>query len=753
MKTKSTTSDREFNLMDNELRDGTEWIIEDLQKSGLDLTTFPVTPLTSESELIGFLGDSGWSPRQLIETGGYFIEYPNVPGFKRLKLRKEIGSAKYLSPKGKGNNPYITIEVKKLFSDYNPDKPLLITEGEKKAAKATNEGFPTIGLSGVWNFKDRQCDFLPELEELNLKYRRCYIVFDSDITDKHNVRLAEIQLAVELINRQAEALSIRLPNEDNGVKNGLDDFLVRHGREAFRDLIQGAVPTLELHMKEGTPADLIIKAIAKIKPNIKRAELIKEMAGIKHISVDILRKEVDIHTEKEPSKHEQSEEEFSEDDMKAAEELLRSKNIMEKMLSLTERSGYVGEEINKIMLYLAFTSRLMDNSISCIVKGSSASGKSSLVNTVLNMFPKAEVLKYSFLTAKALVHFQGSLSHKILFIQEHNGGESADYSIRTSLSEGEISISYPVKNETTGEFETRDKLVDAKGLVYVETTTRDHIHDENQTRVFDLYIDESEEQTGRILETEAMEIDQQKIEKELKIWRAAQKILKPHPVSIPFAKMLVKPFPKDKVRSRRDFKRFLSLIKVHAFLHQYQRKSDGQGRILATAEDLRSILPIVGKVLSDSVKPYSPKREQILKVIKDEFDRCDFSFGELKEKAGDIHPRTLRRDIKQFEEDGIIDWNGERGRKSKYSLSTASGLSPFNNFSINVLKSLELFEDTDCCPQMSPLSSKKSIKDINDNKEQNVMSSNISNDNGCMALNNVVEDIGTSEFLRTARRI
>src|SRR5690606_27133930 len=192
--------------------------------------------------------------------------------------------------------------------------------------------------------------------ELNLKYRRCYIVFDSDITDKHNVRLAEIQLAVELINRQAEALSIRLPNEDNGVKNGLDDFLVRHGREAFQDLIQGAVPTLELHMKEGTHDDLIIKAISKIKPNIKRAELIKSMGGIKHISVDILRKEVDIHTEKEPSKHEQSEEEFSEDDMKAAEELLRSKDILEKMLSLTERSGYVGEEINKKMLYLAFTS-------------------------------------------------------------------------------------------------------------------------------------------------------------------------------------------------------------------------------------------------------------------------------------------------------------------------------------------------------------------------------------------------------------
>ncbi len=112
---------------------------------------------------------------------------------------------------GFGNHAYILPEVMKIASTYDPDKPIFITEGEKKAAKATLEGFPTIGLSGVWNFKDGENDFLPELDGLIFKHRKCYIVFDSDITEKHNVKHAELRLAVEILNRDGIPFSIRFP--------------------------------------------------------------------------------------------------------------------------------------------------------------------------------------------------------------------------------------------------------------------------------------------------------------------------------------------------------------------------------------------------------------------------------------------------------------------------------------------------------------------------------------------------------------
>lgn len=205
-----------------------KWIIKDLAKSGLTPENFTVEPLRSGAEpkeRLGFTAvkDELGNWVKIIDIGGYWIPYPNVPGYYRLKLQREIidqegNNIKYLSPKkemGFGNHAYILPQVAQVAQPYNPDKPIYITEGEKKAAKATLEGFSTIGLSGVWNFKDSENDFLAELAELNLRNRKCYICFDSDISHKFQVRHAELRLAVAIINRGGILLSVRLPNGSN----------------------------------------------------------------------------------------------------------------------------------------------------------------------------------------------------------------------------------------------------------------------------------------------------------------------------------------------------------------------------------------------------------------------------------------------------------------------------------------------------------------------------------------------------------
>ncbi|MGE5444529.1 MAG: DUF3854 domain-containing protein [Ignavibacteriales bacterium] len=201
-----------------------DWIIKDLAKSGLTPENFAVEPLRSKAELEARLGftiikDKSGTVLSLIEICGYWIIYPNVPGYYRLKLRREIetedSKIKYLSPLkelGKGNRAYILPEVEKILKNYSPDKPILVTEGEKKSAKATFEGFPCIGLSGVWMFGDSDNDFLPDLDQYSWKNRTVFIVFDSDITGKHGVKQAELRLAIELMNRGARVCSVRLPN-------------------------------------------------------------------------------------------------------------------------------------------------------------------------------------------------------------------------------------------------------------------------------------------------------------------------------------------------------------------------------------------------------------------------------------------------------------------------------------------------------------------------------------------------------------
>ncbi|MGE5446103.1 MAG: DUF3854 domain-containing protein [Ignavibacteriales bacterium] len=188
-----------------------DWITKDLSKSGLTPDDFIIEPLRYESELLNRLGFKFIENERIFNIGGYWIRYPNVPGYYRLKLREKIGDVKYLSPKDGGNHAYILPQVQEIAKDYKPDRALFFTEGEKKAVKATLEGFPTIGLSGVWNFKDSESNFLTELDQIVWTDRTVYIVFDSDITQKHSVKHAEIRLAVEITNRGGIPFSIRLP--------------------------------------------------------------------------------------------------------------------------------------------------------------------------------------------------------------------------------------------------------------------------------------------------------------------------------------------------------------------------------------------------------------------------------------------------------------------------------------------------------------------------------------------------------------
>lgn len=219
---------------DNPRIDGMEpgldsWVMEDLKKSGLTIENLRVEPLKSEKELkerLGFTRIKGKSGKlyKIIDICGYWIPYPNILGYYRLKLRRPVIDSKgnkrnYLSPLkklNKGNHAYVLSEVGKILSNYSPDKPIYITEGEKKAAKATLEGFPCIGLGGVWMSGDKENDLLPELDQYIWTDRTVYICFDSDITEKRNVKHAELRLAVKLINKGARVYSVRMPNEEGG---------------------------------------------------------------------------------------------------------------------------------------------------------------------------------------------------------------------------------------------------------------------------------------------------------------------------------------------------------------------------------------------------------------------------------------------------------------------------------------------------------------------------------------------------------
>jgi len=188
-------------------------------------------------------------------------DWDNVDAETIEKYKGDGDLPKYLSPPKSGSRPY--------FSPLQPhwqtiakrtNIDLDFTEGEKKADCLNAHGFPTIGLSGVnCNRDSRLRDeeifttdgsawdvyappepvsrFLPELnEDINYRYRSVGIVFDSDIVVKRLVQRALDTLANDLKTLRADPFPIILPNELDGSKNGVDDFIFRHGVEAYREL-------------------------------------------------------------------------------------------------------------------------------------------------------------------------------------------------------------------------------------------------------------------------------------------------------------------------------------------------------------------------------------------------------------------------------------------------------------------------------------------------------------------------------------
>lgn len=115
----------------------------------------------------------------------------------------------------------------------NPNRPLFITEGIKKADSAVSHRLCCIALLGVWNFRGTNDEggkaVLAAWESIALADREVYIVFDSDVSAKPQVHKALSRLKGFLESRKANVRVIYLEPKTDGSKVGLDDFFAAGG--------------------------------------------------------------------------------------------------------------------------------------------------------------------------------------------------------------------------------------------------------------------------------------------------------------------------------------------------------------------------------------------------------------------------------------------------------------------------------------------------------------------------------------------
>lgn len=359
---------------------------------------------------------------------------------------------------------------------------------------------------------------------------------------------------------------------------------------------------------------------------------------------------------------------------------LKDRNIFRRITEDMSTMGYVGEELNKILLYLCASSRKLDDPISVLIISQSASGKSYLVDTVRRLMPPEDVVAVTSLSDQAL-NYIDDLMHKFLILGEAVHSDVIEYQIREMLSGKELSRLVTVKDPETGKMQSQ--VVRTPVIVSsVMSGTNNAINPENASRCFVVNTDESAEQTKRIQESQRLKYSLAKLkegneskEKIIRIHRAAQKLLRKVNIVNDFAPLLN--FPVKLMRTRRDHERFMDLIACVCFLRQYQKieeEDDGIRFIRCDLEDYKIAYKImVDGVLSSTMREL-PAGAQLLyeqmrkyakeEALKQELDPTEISMTQrqIREYSGQSQTvvKSGIRQLVEFEYINVVRGGGER---------------------------------------------------------------------------------------------
>jgi hypothetical protein len=302
-----------------------------------------------------------------------------------------------------------------------------------------------------------------------------------------------------------------------------------------------------LDLYNDTQVEKLIRKIAE-RLEVGSSTVAKDVADITNQLETYRLTEIEKQKENKPKLKAVSEAEKEE-----ALTLLKTKNLLQTTNDLIGKSGVVGETLNRLLMYLIFTSRKLKNPLHILSLGSSGTGKSHLQEKVAELMPKEDVIGNTSLTASAMYYYDThELSNKILLFEDIDGlSEESLYAWRELMSKHSISRSMPYK-DNKGNTKTKQLIV--KGPVSTAgCTTKERIYEDNANRSFLIYLDESKEQDEEIMQYQRLlsagKINTDEQDQLKNLLQNAQRLLKPIKIINPYAEYLQ--LPKEVFKPRR----------------------------------------------------------------------------------------------------------------------------------------------------------------------------------------------------------
>ena len=294
---------------------------------------------------------------------------------------------------------------------------------------------------------------------------------------------------------------------------------------------------------------------------------------------------------------------LTKEEEQAAVKFLQQQQLLKLTNDCIGMSGVIGEEQNRLIMYLVFTSRKTARPLHIISFGSSGVGKSHLQEKVGELIPKEDKIELTSVSGNAFYYYvDDDLGHKVILIEDYDGVFAALYPIRELQSKQKISKTITMRDRNGI---TRTLHLTVKGPVSIGgCTTSEHIYEDNANRSFLIYLDESEAQDERVMDYQrklsAGKIDVTEQQKIQKLLQNVQRVLQPITVRNPYAEQLV--IPKEVFKPRRTNAHYIAFIEAITFYKQYQREhkvdtDSGEIFIETTLEDIAEANELMKNIL------------------------------------------------------------------------------------------------------------------------------------------------------------
>jgi energy-coupling factor transporter ATP-binding protein EcfA2 len=355
------------------------------------------------------------------------------------------------------------------------------------------------------------------------------------------------------------------------------------------------------------------------------------------------------------------------------ESFLKKPRVIKRLNELLGKTGIVGEERNRIFLMLIAISYKMKDLLHSLIQGSSGSGKTKIVRQVSDCIPQESVTRFTRISDKALYNYpKNYFTNRLLIIEDVDGlSEDAEMAFRELQSSGELRSSVSIKLEN-GSITGGEKVVSGP-IASMSCTTKGELYEDNMSRVFLIAVDESIEQTKRIIQYQNAKASgkiNSKEEQEAKTFiQNLIRIIEAKEVINPFAEKIQLPEEAHKIRRLNDL--FQNFIKMVTLINQYQRKKTEQGKLIAEIEDIETAIEIMFESIVLKVDELDGSLRQFYEQLKGFIEKkskgYEFNRFEVREATG-LGKTQQHHYLTRLTELEYIQQNGFANRGFKYKI-------------------------------------------------------------------------------------